>query len=153
MSSHRYIRWAAARVAEGAVSVARDPRLPIVVYVPVAVAPNGADAVRSLKPLIAYYLQRWLPIPSLGSLFTEWGPLSQAEIVTIGTRLEAGEPAEDVIPDELVLDYCIAGDADDCRHQIERLATDGVTDVVLDPTGDLEACRASIRMLGSLRRA
>lgn len=153
MSSHRYTAWATDRIREGAAAAARDPDLPIVIYVPVAVAPNGAEAIASLKPLIAYHLQRWLPIESLAPLFTEWGPLPREEILAIGAQLEAGRTPEEVIPDELVLDYCIAGDLDQCRRQIELMSAVGVSDVVVDPSGDMQSRRSSIRMLGSLRAA
>lgn len=153
MSSHRHIAWARERVRVGAEAAGRTADLPLVVYVPMSIADDRRAAIDSLKPLIAYYLRRWLPIPSLGALFTEWSSLPADEIHEIAARLEAGSSPVDAIPDELTLDYCIAGTLGDCQAQVERLVAEGVTDVVVDPTGDLDARRRSIRAVGALRRA
>lgn len=153
MSSRRYMAWAADLVGEGLRAAGRTGTLPIVAYVPLAVDPDdGAAAVRSLKPLLAYYIRRWAPIEALRLLFTEWGPLSLEQLLGIAAALEAGRAPEDAIGDDLVLEYCIAGTPPQCLDQIAALTAAGVTDIVVDPNGDLEEKTATVRSAGDLRR-
>lgn len=153
MSSRSYISWAFERIQAGATAAGRGAAVPIVVYMPLAVAKRAEDAVASLKPYIAYYIKRWAPIESLQLLFTEWGPLSRDELVAMAKALEAGQSPAEVITDDLIRSYCIAGDLADCLEQVKELAAAGVTDIVVDPSGDLAAKRDSIHTLAALRRA
>lgn len=152
LSSRRQIAWATDRVRSGAIEASREPGMPIAVYLPMAIGAQRGDAIASLKPVFAYYLQRLLKIESMASLFTDWGPLPEEEIRAIGAHLDAGQPATEAIPDEVVLAYAIAGDLDDCGRQIEELMSLGVTDLVVDPNGGLAEKEALVRALGSLRR-
>lgn len=153
MSSRSYITWAFERIQAGATAAGRGAALPIVVYMPLAVAERAEDAVASLKPYIAYYIKRWAPIESLQLLFTEWGPLSRDELLEMAKALEAGRSPAEVIPDDLIRSYCIAGDLEGCQRQVESLAASGVTDIIIDPSGDLATKRGTIQAVAALRRA
>jgi 5,10-methylenetetrahydromethanopterin reductase len=149
MSSRKYIAWAAAQTAIG-ITAAGRPALPIVTYVPLAVADTTKEAIAALKPVIAYYIRRWAPIESLQLLFTDWGPITRDELLVMAQRLDDGQQPASVLPDDLILEYCIAGDIDECRRQIRGLAIAGVTDIIVDPSGDAEHKQSEVRALAHL---
>lgn len=150
MSSRRYARWAADRVRVGAAK--RTHALPIVLYIPMAIASRTDEAIATLKPVLARYIQRWARVESLHPLFTEWGQVTLEELQSMARALDEGSSPADVVPDDLIVNYCIAGDLDECRRQVQGLVATGVTDIVLDPHGDTDAVGRSIEALGVLRR-
>jgi 5,10-methylenetetrahydromethanopterin reductase len=130
MSSLEHIRWATSTASRAAKDAGR-PDLPSVVYMPFA-SSSDATALTRLKSTVGFYIRRWASIPTLAELFTGWGPLKQDELDSIAAELESGRPPEDVVTDQLVREYCVAGTPDECLHRLEELAEAGVTEVALD---------------------
>lgn len=151
MASPQHIGWARERIAAGAKAGGRDAAVPLVVYVPLSLADRREDAIASMKPYIAYFVRRWAPIPSLAQLFTRWGPIGPDELTRMARELEDGRSADDVISDELVTTYCVAGTIDDCCRQVSELGDIGITDVVFDAGGT--TAEATVRSAARIRAA
>lgn len=132
MSSLEHLRWATDVANKAAGASGRPVPMPAVVYMPLSVDADSSDAIRRLKPTLAFYIQRWARIPTLAELFTRWGRLEQEELESIASRLQAGESPETVVPDRLVTEYCIAGSRHECLDRLETLGDAGVTEVAFD---------------------
>jgi 5,10-methylenetetrahydromethanopterin reductase len=132
MSSSEHIRWATETVGDAARAAGRTSPIPAVVYMPLSVADDSAEAISRLKGTIAFYITRWAPIPTLAELFTKWGPFDDDEIGRLAAQLdEGGDPAE-LIDDDVVAQYCVAGSPEVCRQRLDELGAAGVTEVALD---------------------
>ncbi len=151
LSCRRYVRWSVERIRAGAAAAGRTTDLPAVAYIPFAIDAGGGKAVASLKPTIAYYLQRWAPIPSLRRLFCGLGPLSEAELERMADALGRGVAPESVVPDELVLEYCVAGTPGQCRVQLASWFEAGVSDVAAEAPGEGGVRAELVRSLVALR--
>lgn len=130
----------------------RSAAIPTIAYLPMSVDADASAAVARLKPLIAYYIDRWAPIPSLRAMFTTWGPLDDAAIDGLRRALTTGERPEDVIADDLVRTYCIAGTQEECRDQLDAFARAGVTVAAMDVGEDPRDQERNLKALGSLVR-
>jgi 5,10-methylenetetrahydromethanopterin reductase len=132
MSSTEHIRWATETVTDAARAAGRTNPMPAVVYMPLSVADDSAEAISKLKGTIAYYITRWASIPTLAELFTKWGPFDHDEITQLAAQLDKGGDPADLIDDDVVTKYSVAGSPDACRQRLEELGAAGVTDVALD---------------------
>lgn len=78
--------------------------------------------------------------------------LQESDLMDIAARLEAGAPGRDVVSDQLIDLYTIAGDADDCLAAFERYRSVGVTEMVVtfrgnNPAADMAYLADVIRNL------
>ncbi len=153
MCSVPHARAACETIRAASRDAGRIEHVPTVAYVPMSTADHADAAVRQLKPLMAYYIQRWAPIPSLRTLFTDWGPLDERTLAEVVAALAAGAPPETVIEDGLVRTYCVAGTPDDCRRQLASLADAGVSVVAIGPGEIVEEQDKVVSVLGRLAAA
>jgi 5,10-methylenetetrahydromethanopterin reductase len=97
----------------------------VIAYVPMALADDGAQARGWLRPLIARYL---------GALH---GQSILADAGLDGTRtqpfrdaLAAGRPAADLVTDEMIDTFAIAGTPAQCRRALARWADAGLDGII-----------------------
>jgi 5,10-methylenetetrahydromethanopterin reductase len=122
--------------AAWAAAIARPTRM--VQYVPCAASRDRAQAVATMKPVLA------------GTLKTFWAlaervPAAHASLVDhsgIPASEFAARAASGDLDERFINAFSITGDADDCRRRIEDYAAAGVTDLVLtfigpDPIADM----------------
>jgi 5,10-methylenetetrahydromethanopterin reductase len=106
----------------------------VVQYVPCAVGPDRAQAIATMKPVLA------------GMLRTFWGLAQRVPAARTSLITYSGIPESDFAtaePDERFIEaFSIAGDAGDVRRGLAAYAAAGVTDLVLtfvgpDPLADM----------------
>lgn len=104
----------------------------VVWWVPIAVADDPADAREDVKPYVARSLRHPLP--------AELTPVEREAAEKIrasyeyGRHLAPGAHA-DLVPDEIVADWAVAGTADECRERLAALALSPGERVGLVPMG------------------
>jgi 5,10-methylenetetrahydromethanopterin reductase len=128
------VRQALAVVAAGARAAGRDPgALDLVLWVPCAVADDGAAARDAVKAHVARALNRPLPfaldererrvVEDIRQTYDYYG------------HMEAGSGQARVVPDWLVDRFAIAGTAAECRAAVERLRASGIRQLAIIPYG------------------
>ncbi len=153
MATRDFAAHATRAAQEGARAAGVDAsRLAALVYLPIAIDADDRLARRRLKTEVAFYLQRWIDVPGLGDLFTRWGGLAPEEVADLARRLERGEPATTVIPDDLVDRYCLAGTPEACLRQIESYRGAGVTAAAIRIDGGTHDPDALIRDIAATRQ-
>lgn len=105
----------------------------VVASIPIQVSADRDVAVARAKRLVGHLMTRWAPIPSLRSLFTTDGYLSEHQLDRLVDRLHRdGDPAA-VIPTEIALAHCPAGTAAEVAGLIADLGDTGISSVSVDP--------------------
>jgi 5,10-methylenetetrahydromethanopterin reductase len=128
------VRQALAVVTAGARAAGRDPAaLDLVLWVPCAVADDGAAARDAVKAHVARALNRPLPfalderergvVEAIRRSYDYYG------------HMEPGSRQARVVPDWLVDRFAIAGAPAECRAAVDRLAGTGVRQVAIIPYG------------------
>ena len=149
-----FTRRALELMGSGAKAIDRKPPVEIVKYVPCVVASDGREARRAVKPAIG---------AMLGAYWTAYRA-TPAALAAIGSdngidpdhfsksleRLGEGEPAENVLGDEFVTAYGVAGTVDQCLDQCHDLGKTGVTQMTLTFHGD--SPQESLAELGEAAR-
>jgi 5,10-methylenetetrahydromethanopterin reductase len=115
-----YSQRAASIVGAGA-AAAHRPSPPIVQYVPCAVDRDRDEARRRIKPPLARALIGFWQLgeerPARRELMVEPSGIPQADFARTIARLRNGEPAEQVIGEDLVDAFAIAGTPEECLAQ------------------------------------
>ena len=126
LSSPAYIRWAADRVGDAGLTG----------YVVFGCGPDR-DAVRAQAKLpVAHYLglHGTHPVTATAGLDPELGKV-------FADRMRAGDPAVELVTDQILDTFAVVGDRDDCAAGLAALAGSGLHTAVL--TDDAEADPAS----------
>jgi 5,10-methylenetetrahydromethanopterin reductase len=97
----------------------------VIAYVPVAVADDGARARAWMRPLLARYLG-----VLHGQSILEDAGLDAARTQPFRDALAAGQPAADLVTDELIATLAIAGTPAECRTALVRWAEAGLDGVI-----------------------
>jgi 5,10-methylenetetrahydromethanopterin reductase len=108
-----------------ATTAARGADFKVIAYVPVAVADDAAQARAWLRPLIA----RYLGALHGQSILADAG-LDGARTQPFREALAAGRTAAELVTDELVDTFAIAGTPAQCRKALARWADAGLDAVV-----------------------
>ncbi|GAA5147568.1 LLM class F420-dependent oxidoreductase [Microbacterium pseudoresistens] len=146
MCSQEHARWAAGRVAAAAVDAGRG-QVPVVAYLPIAVDEDGAEARDRMRGVLGYFIARWSQVAFLSKLFLDWSELDVERMTRIREAFDAGEPLDELLPDALVDQYCVAGTAEECHRTIEAFAEAGITEIAFDASDDLDGVTALIAEL------
>ena len=97
----------------------------VIAYVPVAVADDGAQARAVLRPLIA----RYLGALHGQSILADAG-LDGARTQPFREALVASRPAGDLVTDDMIDTFAIAGTPKECRRALARWAEAGLDAVI-----------------------
>jgi alkanesulfonate monooxygenase SsuD/methylene tetrahydromethanopterin reductase-like flavin-dependent oxidoreductase (luciferase family) len=119
LAGPEYVRWACARIDEGRARGGGAVPHSVTTFALCHAGPDPAAARAAIRPLASEYL-----------VLDPVGPLT--DVYGFGDRL-AGLAAEDV-PEAWLAELVVAGDADECIAQIQRLLEAGSTSVALFPT-------------------
>jgi 5,10-methylenetetrahydromethanopterin reductase len=128
------VRQALDVVAAGARAAGRDPaRQDLVLWVPCAVADDGAAARDAVKAHVARALNRPLPFA------LDAGERAVVEAIRRSYdyygHMEAGSSQARVVPDWLVDRFAIAGAPAECRAAVDRLRGTGIRQLAVIPYG------------------
>ncbi len=137
MCSQEHARWAAGHVAEAAADAGRSD-VPVVAYLPIAVSHDGAEARERMRRVLGYFVARWSQVAFLSRLFLDWSDLDEERMIRVREAYDAGEPLEELLPDELVDQYCVAGTPQQCRRTIDAFGRAGITEIAFDAGDDLD---------------
>lgn len=120
----RYTRDVIEKVKKGAITAGRDPnKLEIAMNIIFLVSKDGEKAVNAIKPFVAREIV----------LDPRLRPIIEAEGVDIeGVRqaIQKGESGADLITDEMVDAFAVAGSPDHCVERIRELGEVGVDEVI-----------------------
>lgn len=143
----------AAAIVRTVSAAAKRPMPPIVQYVPCVVDRNRDVARRLVKrPLAAALIGFWElgeERPMRRELMVGPSGIAQADFMRTIARLRDGEPAEQVIGEDFVDAFAIAGTAEDCLKRAALYRGAGVDELALhfvgaDPVGDIELLGAAL---------
>jgi 5,10-methylenetetrahydromethanopterin reductase len=137
-----YTARAVTIVHQAAVDSGRTIPATVVQYVPCIASPDGTQARRAIKPILAKMLRQYWAVPSAKAAM-RYSNIPDAELLTAVDRIAGGEPPENVLCDRFVDAFTIAGTGDECRDRINAYARAGVTELVLTfvgghPLADIE---------------
>jgi len=137
-----YIRQAKTIIRDGTTSVGRDPsRFEIVQYLPMEVSEDGDSARCSVKRHLAFFIkhsygsdpEHWVKVAELGKF-------DVAEFDAIYQRVSAGDEPEEVIEDQFVDRFSVAGTPSHCLDILAQYKDAGTTEAValFPPWANLE---------------
>jgi 5,10-methylenetetrahydromethanopterin reductase len=129
-------------VRQAAIDIGRLIPANVIQYVPCMASPDGAQARRAIKPVLATMLKQFWAVPSAQAAM-RYSNIPEAELLAAVERLTGGEPPENILDDRFVDAFAIAGAADECLDRINAYGRAGVTEVVLTfvgahPVADIE---------------
>jgi 5,10-methylenetetrahydromethanopterin reductase len=108
----------------------------VIAYLPVAVSDDGAQARVWVRPLIAHYLG----VLHGQSILQDAG-LDRARTQPFSDALAAGRPAADLVTDDLVDAFAVAGTPSECRAALARWAQAGLDAAVAVVPGPTDLAR------------
>ena len=122
LASPPYVRWARERA---------DRPIPVSAYVLAACGSDAEKARAGVRRRLAFYLG----VHGVHDITTVAGlPVDIAE--RFRAAWLAGSPAEDLVTDELIDTFAVAGDPAQCRTGLDRLAGAGLNAAILFDPGD-----------------
>lgn len=138
----QYVARARRYLAEGAAAAGRTlDRFEIVQYLPMEISLDGEDAKRSIKQLLAFFIQHsygsdpghWVKVAELGGF-------DVGEFAAIYERLKRHDAPADAVPDSFVRRFAVAGTPDQCAETLAEYRHAGMTEAValFAPWSDLE---------------
>ncbi|MEC7489907.1 MAG: LLM class flavin-dependent oxidoreductase [Pseudomonadota bacterium] len=141
-------------MSAGANEIGHKPPVEIVKYVPCVVASHRSEARRSVKPaigaMLGAYWKAYQTAPAALSAIGSNNGIDPDHFLKSLERLGHGEQAEDVLDDEFVTAYGVAGTVDQCLDQCHELGQTGVTQMTLTFQGDRP--QESLAALGEAAR-
>ncbi|MEO7545609.1 MAG: LLM class flavin-dependent oxidoreductase [Terrimesophilobacter sp.] len=136
MCSREHARWAAAQVSAAGASANRS-EVPVVAYLPIAVDRDSDAAKDRMRGVLAGFIARWAGVGFLSKLFTDWSELDEQHMARISEAVAEGGDLRELVPNELVDQYCVAGSPDECVRLIEEFGAAGITEIAFDAGDDL----------------
>jgi alkanesulfonate monooxygenase SsuD/methylene tetrahydromethanopterin reductase-like flavin-dependent oxidoreductase (luciferase family) len=153
LAGTQYVRWARARIAEGAALAGRehDPHR-VVTYVLFSVDHDARKAKEAVREALAFYLEA-MPDNALSQVYG-----NTAEVGAMLARGGAAGVAREM-PDRWLDDLAVAGDPDECAQRIDALLAAGSDAVALwlfptdrgDAIADLTAREVLPRLSSTVR--
>jgi 5,10-methylenetetrahydromethanopterin reductase len=119
----------------------------VVQYVPCIARADGSEATRAIKaplgPMVKQYWTLAQKVPAAMESMVRYSNIPAADVQKAAERLQAGDPAEQVLDDRFVHAFTIAGTAEDCRERIATYERAGVSELALtflgeQPIADME---------------
>jgi 5,10-methylenetetrahydromethanopterin reductase len=146
-----FTRRAVAIVREAAARAGRPAPREVVQYVPCAVRADGDEARRLAKASVAamlasYWSQATASVATRAAI-AEYNGRAPGEFARVMERLGRGEPAAEVLDDDLLAEYAIAGTPEECLARCRVYAEAGATELGLWFIG--ERPLADIELLGT----
>jgi 5,10-methylenetetrahydromethanopterin reductase len=133
LSPLAFTRRAVEIVAHSAASAGRSAPRETIQYVPCAIGDNGAEARQRAKAMVggmlASFWQSRGTSAATRSALRNYNGVDPEKFDHLMQRLVMGAPAGDVIDDELLGQYAIAGTARECLEQCHAYGDAGVTEV------------------------
>jgi 5,10-methylenetetrahydromethanopterin reductase len=129
----------AAEIMRAAAAAAHRPMPAIVQYVPCAIAAEREEARRLVKPPLARALKMFWELgaerPLRRALMAEATGIAQADFTRAIARLSDGAPAEQVVGEDFVDAFAVAGTAADGLRQAVAYREAGVDELALNVVG------------------
>jgi 5,10-methylenetetrahydromethanopterin reductase len=140
LSPPAFTRRALGIVARAAAEAGRQIPAEIVQYVTCAIGDDAAEARRRAKRAVGRMLVTFCheghASEATQSAMRDYNGLAPREFASIIDRLARGEPAPDVIDDELITRYAVAGTVEECVERFDAYRDAGVTEIGLALAGD-----------------
>ncbi len=103
-------------------ALGRTGPFPVLAYMPVAVSADGREARRWVRPMIARYCAHLH-----GQSILRDAGVPEAVSAALRAALGSGGDGADLVADELVDTFAVAGTPDACRRALDRWARAGLT--------------------------
>ena len=130
MSSPAYVKFAIEHVKRGLAKSGRDAReFPVGAYVLSSISEDERAARDRLRPLVAFFISLMAPQPNT-PIFAAAG-LPADTIRAFGESFARGKVPVDMVTDEMLDTFTIAGSPARCRDNLARLIEAGITAPVL----------------------
>ncbi len=149
MCSREHARWAAGQVSAAATGANRS-EVPVVAYLPIAVSDDSETAKDRMRGVLATFISRWAGVGFLSKLFTDWSELDEEHMARISEAVAEGRNLRELVPDDLVDQYCVAGSPNECLRLIQEFGAAGITEIAFDAGDDLEGVLNFIRSVQGL---
>jgi 5,10-methylenetetrahydromethanopterin reductase len=135
-----YLRWARAELRLGAARARRPRDCPVSLFVICCVDPDGKEARRAVRPVLALYLST-----GVNALTDRYGISDELQdMIQRGGRTVI----EREMPDRWVEDLAVAGNPEEGAEKIRRLLQAGANSVVLFPVPH-ERARLTVELAGT----
>jgi 5,10-methylenetetrahydromethanopterin reductase len=126
MSSSAYVKFAMEHVRRGLAKSGRDSRdFPVGAYILSSISEDERAARDRLRPLVAFFISLMAPQPNT-PIFAAAG-LPVETIRAFGESFARGKVPVDMVTDEMLDTFTIAGSPARCRENLSRLLEAGVT--------------------------
>ena len=130
MSSPAYVKFAMDHVRRGLEKSGRDARdFPVGAYILSSISEDERAARDRLRPLVAFFISLMAPQPTT-PIFAAAG-LPAETIRAFGESFACGKVPTDMVTDEMLDTFTIAGSPARCRENLSRLLEAGITAPVL----------------------
>jgi 5,10-methylenetetrahydromethanopterin reductase len=130
MSSPAYVKFAMDHVRRGLAKSGRDARdFPVGAYILSSISEDERAARDRLRPLVAFFISLMAPQPTT-PIFAAAG-LPAETIRAFGESFARGKVPTDMVTDEMLDTFTIAGSPARCRENLSRLLEAGITAPVL----------------------
>ena len=137
MSPPAYVKYAAARIANSARESGNSTKLEVMPYVLLSVAEDSMYAKDLIRALVATYLVK-LPKFVLSKSDANYDEVSHIISEVKSDSSKVGPNAREVVSDEVVDSFAVAGTPDECRDKLRAFLSSGATGMifVLPPNSD-----------------
>ncbi|HEY6298795.1 MAG TPA: LLM class flavin-dependent oxidoreductase [Candidatus Binatus sp.] len=126
MSSPAYVKFAMEHVRRGLAKSRRDARdFPVAAYILSSISEDERAARDRLRPLVAFFISLMAPQPDT-PIFAAAG-LPADTIRAFGESFARGKVPVDMVTDEMLDTFTIAGSPARCRENLSRLIEAGIT--------------------------
>ncbi|HEY2231606.1 MAG TPA: LLM class flavin-dependent oxidoreductase [Xanthobacteraceae bacterium] len=122
----------------------------VVQYVPCIPGPDGEQARRAMRRLLAGMLKQFWAVATARAAMRDSG-IPDAEIAAALDRIAGGEPPENALDDRFIDAFAVAGTTEQCLDRINAYAGAGVSELVLtfagaEPEEDIAYLGRALRM-------
>ncbi|MEV7011219.1 LLM class flavin-dependent oxidoreductase [Streptosporangium sp. NPDC051022] len=139
----------------GAAEAGRDPdALEVIAYVPVSGSRSEPEAARARAcDFLAENVARFVGNSTIEAMLQRSDKMSADDMHRIAEAKRNGEPlGEDVINDDLLREFVVAGDPEECAAAVAEWAALGITEIALAHCGGAAEVPASAEIAGHLAR-
>ena len=138
MVSPAYTRYAVEQVRRGAARVGRKlDEFTVGAYMAISIAEDEKAAREAVKPMLAGMTTLMSDYPE-HPLFA-YGGLAPEEVRRIASAFIKGEPPTDLVTEEMIDTFAIAGSPEHCREALAQLIEAGITVPIAFELPDLSA--------------
>jgi 5,10-methylenetetrahydromethanopterin reductase len=149
----QFLRASRAELEAGAAEAGttlKDKKFRVVCWTPCSILDDGRAARSAVKAHVARILKRKLPFELDGAAMDVVTKIR--EHYEYYEHMVVGTPHGDIVPDDLVERFAIAGTPSEAREQIERLAATGLVDeiAIIPHTQDPKDRDSIIKLVGEM---